>query len=275
MNWFKRKMMFTVVAASLALMPISAVQAIDSPLIIDNVPNIIGVGGGMYPDYFGSDDYTGGAAPFFRWTLKGQDRYLQLNVTELTFNILNNSNFELGPVLNYRFGRDDDVEDKKVRRMDEVDGTVDAGIFGAYVWQEQGNPRHRFTTQASFLSDVGDVYRGWIATGSVRYWYPISKPVDILIGLGTNYGNSQYMDTYFGVNSHSARMSGLNRFDADAGFRDVNLSAALVVHFSENWHMGVGFKYFRLLSDAADSPIVEDRGSEDQIIGGVGFAYSW
>jgi MipA family protein len=36
-----------------------------------------------------------------------------------------------------------------------------------------------------------------------------------------------------------------------------------------------GLKYSRLFDHAGDSPIVDDRGSENQLFGGVGIAYMW
>ena len=272
-----KKMMFVVAAVIfvLSLASIAMAAGIDSPFTIDNIPNVVGVGGGMFPDYIGSDDYQGGAAPFFRWTFKGSERYLQLWVTELSFNVLNHPNFALGPVLNYRFGRDDDVDDDVVAEMEEIEDTVEAGMFVSYVWKETSNPRQRFILSGEFLADIGGEYDGWNALASARYWYPIRKPIDLLFGVGANYGSSDYMDTYFGVSTADAARTGLRHFEADSGFRDVNATLAGVFHFSESWHLGVGVKYVGLMSDASDSPIVDDRGSSNQWVYGLGLAYSW
>src|SRR5512147_1657034 len=117
MNYITKKMMPAVAAFVFALsFSTAALAAMDSPFAIDNVPNVIGAGVAMVPDYLGSDDYTVAAAPFFRWTLPGQERYLQFLVTELSFNVLNHPNWVLAPVLNYRPGRDDDVDDKVVKK---------------------------------------------------------------------------------------------------------------------------------------------------------------
>jgi outer membrane protein len=247
---------------------------IDSPVAIENVPKVVGLGVGMVPDYLGSDNYTVAAAPFFRYTFADSERYLQLIATELSFNVLNHPNFVLGPVLNYRPGRSD-VEDDVVDEMDEIDGTVDLGITAGYIWKNKANPRHRFITSLTFYGDAGDVYRGWLVSAGARYWYPVSKPIDLQIGVGANYGNSQYMDTYFGVSSEDARHSGLKKFEADEGFRDINAQVGAVIHFSMNWHLAAGVKYFGLISDASDSPIVDKRGDANQFVFGLGLAYSW
>jgi len=274
MNHF-RKIVFVVVVLSVALTVGSVAQAQQSPFAIDNVPNVVGIAVGVAPDYWGSDDSVAVGAPFFRWTIEGEERYLQLLVTELSFNVLDNANYQFGPVLNYRFGRDDDVDDDVVKLMAEIEGTTELGIMGAYIWRDESNSRHRFIVSGQVLADVADEYDGWLAMASVRYWYPINRPMDVLIGLGATYGNSDFMNTYFGVSSADAGRTGLSQFDAGSGFRDINIPASLVFHFSEQWHLAAGVKYFKLLDDAADSPITDLRGSDTQLIAGLGLAYSW
>ena len=58
-------------------------------------------------------------------------------------------------------------------------------------------------------------------------------------------------------------------------YLDVNIPVALVFHYSENWHIAGGLKYYKLLDDASDSPITDIRGSDNQLIAGLGVAYSW
>ncbi|MFZ2197119.1 MAG: MipA/OmpV family protein [Thermodesulfovibrionales bacterium] len=274
-NIKKALSVFVVVVCMLSLSSFAMAAGVGGPFEIDNVPNIIGVGVAMLPDYIGSDDYTAGAAPFFRWTFAGQERYLQLMVTELSFNIINDPNFAFGPVVNYRFGRDDSIEDDVVKDMEEIEDTVEVGAFASYTWREPKNPRHRFIASAEALFDVGDEYKGWVGLASARYWFPVSRPIDLLFGVGATYGNGQYMDKYFGVSTTDAATTGLSHFEAEDGFRDVNAQFAAVFHFSESWHVGAGVKYFNLMSDASDSPIVDDRGDSSQFVYGLGVAYSW
>ena len=75
MNHF-RKIIFVVAVLAVTLSMGSLAQAQQSPFVIDNVPNIVGVVVGVAPDHWGSDDSQGVGAPFFRWTLEGQERYL-------------------------------------------------------------------------------------------------------------------------------------------------------------------------------------------------------
>ncbi len=83
------------------------------------------------------------------------------------------------------------------------------------------------------------------------------------------------MSSFFDVTSADAARSGLQAFDADDGFKDVTAFLALVYHFNPNWHVATGLRFQRLVSDAADSPIVDTRGSANQFVAGIGLAYSW
>ena len=99
--------------------------------------------------------------------------------------------------------------------------------------------------------------------------------IDVSLGAAVCYANSNYMKTFFSVTSHDARRSDLDTYHADGGIKDFRITPGLVVHLSPHWHVAAGLQYRRLVGDAEDSPVVDDRGSEDQWIGGIGVAYSW
>jgi MipA family protein len=264
-----------VLAVALTLMLSSAAQAQESPFNIENVPNVVGIAVGVLPDYVGSDDYMVGGAPFLKYTYPNSQWYLRLLVTDVQINVINHPIFRLGPAVNYRFGRNDDVEDKVVKHMQEIDGTIEAGAFAGVEFVTKDNPRERFLAQVEFLSDVGGEYNGYNVSVTASYWYPVHKMVDVTIGGGCTYASDNYMDTYFGVSQKDSERTGLPVFKASAGFRDVRINPGVVVHLSPDWHVAAGIQYRRLLDDAESSPVVDDRGSANQWIMGLGVAYSW
>ncbi len=264
-----------IIAAVFALLLVSAAQAQNGIVNIENVPNVFGIGIATYPDYMGSNDYAVGVAPFARLTYPKTQWYLRLLVADLQMNVINHPIFRLGPALNYRFGRDDDIDDRVVKHMREIDDTIEAGAFAGIELVDSTNPRQRFLAQVEFLSDVGNEYKGYNISLTASYWMPVAKMVDITIGAGTTYADENYMETYFGVDQNNSDRTGLPVFEADSGFRDVRVNPGVVVHLSYDWHVAAGVQYRRLLDDAEDSPIVDDRGSADQWIAGLGVAYSW
>jgi outer membrane protein len=270
-----KKIFVVFLAFACAFLVAHSVQAQDMPFGIDNVPNIVGIGGGMLPDYLGSDDYMGGAAPFFKYTPENTEYYVMLIATQMYVNLANHPTIRFGPTINYRFGRNDDVDDKAVKKMEEIEGTVEAGAFVGYEWKDSQNPLHRWGITLDILGDVGNEYKGYLISASARYWYPVHKMVDLGLNVGTTFADNNYMGTYFGVSEKDSDRSGLSMFNAREGFREVRVIPAVVVHFSPQWHVGIGARYARLLGDAKDSPVVDDRGDANQWIYGLAVAYAW
>jgi outer membrane protein len=111
---------------------------------------------------------------------------------------------------------------------------------------------------------------GYTVAASFRRWIPVGRFSAMGFYVGTTYGSSDYMDTYFSVDSTGAADSGLDMFSAKSGIRDVRVSAIYIQPISRNWQVGGGFLFSRLLNDAADSPIVSDRGIRNQLAFGIG-----
>jgi MipA family protein len=262
-----------IIAALAVVTPPAAAQTFLPEL--DTVPQTFGLGLGLGPDYRGSNNYTGALAPFARYTFAGTNRYVQLNANELTLNLLNSTRFRLGPVLNYHFGRDDDVDDPIVKQMREIDDTVEAGVFGEMVWSDPANPRNRFILGATWLADVGGESHGMRVRLNARYWRQIHRAVDVQIGGGVIYADSDYNSTYFSVTPTNVGTSGLPFFNASSGVNEYYLTVAGVMYFSRSWLAAAGVRASKLSGDAKDSPVVSLRGDSTQFIGGIGVAYMW
>ncbi len=249
-------------------------QTTGSAFEVPGVRNFVAVAVGVVPDYLGSDDYTFGAAPAGVIRFGDTDRYVRLVVTDINVNLIDSPNWSFGPALNYRLGRSN-VDDKAVDKMSDIDGTVEVGAFGGWTWVGSDDPRHRFAVGTEVLFDVGGEHDGYLISGSVRYFKPVLRPLTLSIGAALTYGSGDYMDKYFGVSPGDAASSGLSPFKADSGLRDIRVPLMAIFSFSENWHLSGGVVYTRLLGDAADSPVVDKRGSKDQIFAGLGIAYAW
>ncbi len=133
-----------LVAVSLGVMGIIAQSAKADDLVIPlevSQPNFVGLGVGGYPDYLGSDDTAVGVAPLARLSLGG-DRFVRVIVNDIRVNLLDDPNWRLGPVGVWRFGRDD-VDDKVVRKVHEIDQSFSLGLFGGYVWQDPTEVRRQ------------------------------------------------------------------------------------------------------------------------------------
>ena len=97
---------------------------------LPDIRNYVGIAVGVVPDYPGSNDYTAGIAPtaLFHFS-RNSEYYVRLLVSQLSLNLIDNKNINAGPTVMYRFGRDDDVDDRAVKRMKEIDGGFEAEEF--------------------------------------------------------------------------------------------------------------------------------------------------
>ena len=104
-----------------------------------------------------------------------------------------------------------------------------------------------------------------------------SAAIAAAVGLarGASCGSEDYIDTVFSVTPAGAAARGLPEFRAGSGFRNVRATAVFVQPVSESFLVGAGPLYRRMLGDAADSPVVDDRGSLNQVIFGIGGAHFW
>lgn len=241
---------------------------------VDIFPNLVGIGVGVTPDYNGSDDNVFGFAPGVRYQFKDSHRFAEWWGIFGDINLINSPNWQFGPMLSFRFGRED-VDDDVVDLLPDVDNTWEAGVFGSYTYlNTQGIP-WRVRVGGGVLWDVGNVYDGYNAFGWASLWVPLSRQVFFGLGGGASYGDDKFMQTYYGVTPAGSAASGLPVYTAGSGMKNWYVWPALIWQFDKNWAAGVGAFYQRLINDATDSPVVSQRGTANQLTGGVGIGYLW
>lgn len=239
----------------------------------DAFPNFVSAGVGTAPDYLGSDDYLIGAAPAARIDLDIATFRLLGNWA--MFDLLTDSAFSIGPSGILRFGRNG-VEDEVVSQLPELDITVELGLSAGYEFVDSEDPIKRLAIGADILHDVGGVHDGFVGNFYARATYPLWWQGSAIVGtLGATVVDDDFADTYFTVSGAESAITGLPAFNAGAGARDVRFGFGLAQSLSLNWHLGAGLIYSRVIGDAGRSPIVDERGSRNQFILGVGVAYAW
>lgn len=227
---------------------------------------MVGLGVGAAPDYEGSEDTTG--VPLFMFQHNyDSGRFFSLNGPKLKVNLLADKQINLGPVLNYRFERDD-VDNDQVDDMDKVDAAFEAGVFG-------GVNINNVLLGLELLADVSDEHDGYLVQANAGYRWQAMPELTVTPGVFLTYADDDYMDTYFGVNAGNRGNSTLPSYSADSGLKDVGVN--LVAHYTpwERWGIMGLFSYKALLNDAKDSPIVDDEGDDKQFMLGLMVTYRW
>ncbi len=231
----------------------------------------VGLGVGFAPDYDGSDDYKG--VPTWRFSannLYHPDTNITLAGPALRSNFVASPHLRAG-VSGLYVPKRDDVDDKAVDRMKSTDSSLLlGGIFG---WDFLLQPAADLTAALDLRYDVANG-NGYLITPRLTYSnrLPDSR-YSIGAELFSNWASDDYMSEYFGVSASDAARSGLNRDNPNAGFKDVGLALNVNYRITDHWSTTLLGSYTRLLGDAADSPIVDDRGNANQFFGGVTINY--
>jgi outer membrane protein len=220
----------------------------------------IGGGVGIAPDYEGSEDYElvpvpAGSAKF------DNGMYVKLLGLNLRANLIPSDFWRLGPVYNYRPERDD-VDNNKVDRMKDISDANELGLFGGFEWQN-------WYVFLEYLADTGNAYDGSYGSLKGGYNWMINPEWVLTVGGFATYADDDYMSTYFGVDRRDAARSGLDRYDADGGMKDVGLDLGVNWGFAPNWDLRGLFQIKQLVGDADDDSPVVDEGSETQFFTAV------
>ena len=215
------------------------------------------------PKFEGSKDYEVMGAPIVAPAGNDNNGVVQFKgIDDLRFRLFDRSGFEAGPLIGYRFDREED-DAIRLNGLGDVDGGVVAGGFVAY----------RLGVLKPFLSyhhQVTGDDTGGIARLGVEARLPMFERFKMVATGGVTWADDDYMQSYFGVTPAQSFASGLTAFDAEAGVKDAFLGVSADVPIAERWSLKLMGRYSHLFGDAADSPIVE---TESQWQGGIGLTY--
>ncbi|KPC55251.1 MipA/OmpV family protein [Amantichitinum ursilacus] len=243
--------------------------AIDLP----DLPNLAGVGVGVTTQCTGCKDTLVGVMPALEYhsehyTLEWYGPVAQLDLGAP------GSSFRWGPVLGIRLGRSD-LDDPVLDALPGIHNTMEGGAFVGYEYLHAGGVPYRVRLYTYVMTNAGQEYTG--ARGSVygSVWLPASPRILLGAGLGYGWGSHSFMNTYYGVSSAGAAASGLPAFDAHGGSQQVYGWLGAVVRVAPKWFVGVGVIEQRLIAAAADTPIVTQRGTPNQLTYGAGVGYSF
>jgi outer membrane scaffolding protein for murein synthesis (MipA/OmpV family) len=218
----------------------------------------IGLSGRLAPDYEGSNDYGFDVGPLLSASWRNT---IFFKGRTLGANLIRGENFKAGPILSLTSGRDEDDNDK-LEGLGDVDDSVEAGGFVAY-------RQEPWRLRAEIRQDINSGHDGALLELSGGYTLPFEK-LPVVVELGTTLASADYMESFFGVDAQQSADSGLKRYDADAGIKDLKIRMSFGYSITNRWRIGAIAEYKRLVGDAADSPVVDD---ENQLFAGIGLSY--
>lgn len=237
----------------------------------------IGAGGLAGPTYEGDDTYRLSVLPNIQVTYA--DTFFASVQEGVGYRVINTDTLRAGPIARIRFSRDEDGDQPFAITGDDSDdliglGDVDTSIeLGGLLEYELGTitfsaeARKAATGHKGFVADVGARWSG----RSMAF----GPPVIWSIGPRARIVDDNFTSAYFGVTGTQSLASGLPVYAADGGLHSYGIGAIAIIPIDrENRWTAVAFAgYDRLAGNAADSPLVQLRGSEDQATLGIFVSY--
>lgn len=226
----------------------------------------LGLGAGVAPEYEGARRY----APVPLWNLGVNNlyhpaTYARAAGTRFESNLLPSDHWRLGIV--GQFQRDyQHADDDAVSRLTRPENALQLGVVFGYDLAPR--PRVQYVVEVEMTYDAlhGN---GGLITPRLRAQVPLGERLTLGGSLSATWASGDFMENRFGISTADAARSGLRPFQAEAGFKDVALNASLTYAFASRWSVSAIAGVRRMLGDAADSPIVADRGERTNAIGGA------
>lgn len=260
---------FTATAATLLLVDTASAQSANTDP--SGLRGDIVTGIAVIPEYEGADHYT--LIPLANGRVSLDKRYIEIEGVTARINVLNSDVIELGPVANLTFGRDRKIDSAAVARLGVIDDAFEVGGFAALNLPVGESGKVRLAVQA--VQDVSSVHKGWLGQASAGYVLQASPRLSLSASASATYASGEYARTYYSVSAAGSAASGLPRFDADAGLKDIGVTLGARYQVSERWSVNATGGYKRLLGDFADSPVVSQQGDANQWFAGVGIGFSF
>jgi outer membrane protein len=152
--------------------------------------------------------------------------------------------------------------------LDDVKTAFELGGFVQYF------PTDWFRLRTEFRRGFGG-HTGVVADFSADVLVPVWSRLTVSGGPRFTLASTQATAPYFSVDSAQSAASGLPIFDAKGGAHSAGAGTQVRYQVTPAWEAHAYLEYDRLLGDAAASPLVEQKGSPNQVTFGLGASYSF
>jgi outer membrane protein len=227
----------------------------------------VGAEGGALPEFDGGSRYTGIAIPRFDLRRAGTAEHFYSPRDGFGLGIVDTGNFRFGPVFKLRLPRHEG-DDYALHGLGNVDWTLEAGLFAEY-W-----PTHWLRTRAEVRQGIGG-HHGIVSDLMADVIVPVTQQLSLSAGPRLTLATAEAEQPYFGITPEQSINSGLPVYNARGGVHSWGAGAQAHYQWTPQWATYTFVEYQRLEDGAADSPLVVQRGTPDQIQVGLGVTYSF
>ena len=218
------------------------------------------------PRWVGADTYAPMPVPLFDIRRAGTpEKYCNAR-DGIGVGLFEFGTLTIGPVMQLEFAR-------RVKSDPALTGTGDVklGVLVGAFFEYWPVPWLRLRTETK---EGIHGHHGFVADEIIDFVVPIDRWT-LSAGPRTTWADARANGRYFDINAIQSAASGLPQWQAKAGTRSAGLGAQARYRLDQQWSSHVFVEYDRLIGDAADSPLVQQRGDPNQYTFGAGITYTF
>jgi outer membrane protein len=225
----------------------------------------VGLGAQLVPSFPGSDSLS--VRPLVDIARARGDEPFEFEAPDESFGfaLFSKNGFAIGPAVNLEGKR---TADDVGADLPKVDFSVEAGAFAQYELSESFRVRMEVRKGLTGHKGViGNIGADFVARDKDEWLFSV--------GPRLTFADKKHHRAYFSVAPEDSLASGLPAYSAGGGIQSAGATAGFLRQLSERWGIYSYAKYDRLVGDAAESPIVRQLGSRDQLSGGLALTYTF
>jgi outer membrane protein len=250
----------SVLAAAAILLTVAPAAATDWTVSL-------GAEGRMVPSFQGSDRIIFAPYPLIDIRRAGTPARFHSPRDGASLGLIESGSFRFGPTVKIDLPRRES-DDDDLRGLGNVDWAIEAGLFAEF-W-----PLQWLRTRAEVRQGFGG-HHGVVADLTADAVVPVTPKLTLSAGPRLTLVTADANDPYFSVDPTQSAKSGLPVYAAGGGVQSYGFGAQARYQFTPKWESHLFLEYAHLSGDAANSPLVLQRGSTEQIQVGLGASYAF
>lgn len=224
----------------------------------------VGGSGFAQPKFEGDDSYEFAFLPIISLGKAGSESRFESRNDNISLGLWDTGVFRAGVAGRFVLPRDSDEDD--LQGLSDVDFGVEVGAF-AEVY-----PTDWLRLRGEIRQGIA-AHEGQVADFAADAFADITPEVRVSAGPRLSFASSDYFETYYGVTPAESVASGLAPYSPGGGVKSYGFGGAIDWKTTDRLTTSLFAEYSRLGPPAADSSLVEQRGSPNQYMIGVSATY--
>ncbi|EDZ99392.1 MltA-interacting MipA family protein [Burkholderia sp. H160] len=215
----------------------------------------LGVATSFQPRFEGSDRYHVVAGPSI--DVRYKDLFFFSVGEGFGVNFAQGENWRMSLAAVYDLGRRAQNDPQELDGLGNINPALGLKLSGEYVVSKnfplvlRADIRRYFGGSNGWIGDLG-AYMPMPGSTDRFFWFA---------GPNVVLADSDYMNSWFGVNQEQAAHSQYPKYHASAGFKSVGFGVSMIWLFSKHWFATADGAFEQLVGSAGDSPITRSRAT--------------